>query len=460
MNRKPNIVFIFSDQQRWDTLGCYGQKLDISPNLDRMASDGVKFEHAFTCQPVCGPARACLQTGKHATETGCYRNNIALPLDEKTLAHYLSEEGYEVGYIGKWHLASTGSGLSTEGTEDVEIDYQTVAVPLERRGGYKDYWLAADILEYTSHGYDGYMYDRDMRKVEFKGYRVDCLTDFALDYLRTRTGEKPFFLFISFLEPHHQNDHKRYEGPEGSKERFNDFEVPGDLVNLEGDWKEQFPDYLGCCASLDHNVGRLRAELETLGLTDNTLIIYTSDHGSHFRTRNKAIEEGNFDDYKRCCHDAAIHIPMLAYGPGLKGGKTIRELVSLIDLPPTVLAAAEIEKPSVMRGRPLQELVEGKVKDWPEEIFLQISESQVGRAIRTQKWKYAVRAPGKSGVTDASSDIYVEDFLYDVENDPYEQNNLIIDPNFADVRKELGEILKRRMAEIGENVPEIKINTF
>lgn len=459
MHQKPNIVFIFPDQQRWDTLGCYGQKLDVSPNLDNMASEGVKFEHAFTCQPVCGPARACLQTGKYATEIGCYRNNIALPLDEKTLAHYLSEAGYEVGYIGKWHLASTGSGLSTEGTEEVEVDYQTIAVPPERRGGYKDHWLAADILEYTSHGYDGYMYDQDMRKVEFKGYRVDCLTDFALDYLRTRTGEKPFFLFVSYLEPHHQNDHRRYEGPEGSKERFKDFEAPGDLVNLEGDWQEQFPDYLGCCASLDYNLGRVRTELEKLGLTDNTLIIYTSDHGSHFRTRNKEIEEENFDDYKRCCYEAAIHIPLIAYGPGFKGGKIINELVNLIDLPPTVLAVAGVEKPAIIRGRPLQELVEGKAENWPEEVFLQISESQVGRAVRTKKWKYSVRAPGKSGVTDSSSDVYVEDVLYDLENDPHEQNNLVRDPSFANVRKELSEILKKRMAEIGENIPKIKTNT-
>jgi arylsulfatase A-like enzyme len=107
---KPNIIFFFSDQQRWDTLGCYGQKLPLTPNLDRMAAEGVRFEFAFTCQPVCGPARSCLQTGKYATQTGCFRNNIGLPTDEKTIAHWLSDGGYEVGYLGKWHLASTGLG--------------------------------------------------------------------------------------------------------------------------------------------------------------------------------------------------------------------------------------------------------------------------------------------------------------------------------------------------------------
>ena len=107
MNNQPNIIFVLSDQQRWDTLGCYGQELDVTPNLDRMASEGTRFEHAFTCQPVCGPARACLQTGRHATEIGCFRNSIALPVEVQTIARCLSGSGYETGYIGKWHLAST-----------------------------------------------------------------------------------------------------------------------------------------------------------------------------------------------------------------------------------------------------------------------------------------------------------------------------------------------------------------
>jgi arylsulfatase A-like enzyme len=126
---QPNILFILSDQQRWDTLGCYGQELDVTPNLDRMAAEGVRFENAFTCQPLCGPARACLQTGKYATETGCFRNRIALPLDETTIAHRLSDAGYEVGYIGKWHLATT------YGMGDADANYRTQPVPPERRGG-------------------------------------------------------------------------------------------------------------------------------------------------------------------------------------------------------------------------------------------------------------------------------------------------------------------------------------
>ncbi|RKY81453.1 arylsulfatase [candidate division KSB1 bacterium] len=437
----PNIVFIFSDQQRWDTVGCYGQELDITPNLDHMAEEGVRFEYAFTCQPVCGPARACLQTGKYATEVGCHTNHRMLPLKEKTIAHYLSENGYEVGYIGKWHLASYGP-------RGGKNDFRTRPVPPERRGGYKDFWLASDVLEFTSHSYDGHMFDGNMNKREFPPgrYRVDVLTDWVLEYLRTRSDKKPFFLFVSYIEPHHQNDHGHYEGPHGSKERFKEFKVPGDLVGTDGDWREEFPDYLGCVNSLDQNLGRIRDELNQLGIADNTLVIYTSDHGSHFRTRNS--------EYKRSCHDGCIRIPMIAYGPSFTGGKVISNLVSLIDLPPTILKAGGVEPPSYMRGKALQELLEGEVKDWPQEVFLQISESQCGRAIRTKKWKYSVRAPEKGG-SDPSSEIYVEDFLYDLEADPHERNNLVESEDHIEVRQRLSEILKYRMVQAGEKEPVI-----
>lgn len=440
---RPNIVFVFSDQQRWDTAGCYGQPLDITPNLDRMAAEGVRFEHTFTCQPVCGPARATLQTGKYPTEVGVHTNHRLLPLDEQTLAKRLSASGYEVGYIGKWHLASFGP-------MDGPDNFRTRPVPPERRGGYVDYWLASDTLEFTSHSYDGHMFDGEGRRVDFPEgrYRADALTDWTLDYLRTRTGEKPFFLFLSYIEPHHQNDHNRYEGPHGSQERFKDYVIPGDLVGTEaeGDWPENMPDYLGCCRNLDDNLGRIRAELDRLGLADNTLVIYTSDHGSHFRTRNA--------EYKRSCHDGCIRIPLVMCGPGFRGGIVQDELVSLIDLPVTVLAAAGLPQPEDWQGRPLQGLVNGTTDDWPEEVFLQISESQVGRAIRTRRWKYSVTAPGKSG-RDADSDVYVEDFLYDLERDPHEKYNLVRHPFYAGLRAELAARLKRRMAEANEAVPEI-----
>lgn len=442
---RPNIIFLFSDQQRWDTCGCYGQPLGTTPNLDRMAEDGVRFENAFTCQPVCGPARACIQTGKYATEIGCHTNHRMLPLDEKTIAHHLAGNGYATGYIGKWHLASCGP---LNGPDDCRIK----AVPPERRGGYKDFWLASDALEFTSHSYDGHMFDMDGNRREFPEgrYRVDAQTDWVLEYLQAQTSDKPFFLFVSYLEPHHQNDHGHYEGPKGSKEKFKDFIAPGDLVDTEGNWREEYPNYLGCVHSLDENVGRIRDTLAERGLAENTIVIYTSDHGSHFCTRNA--------EYKRSCHDGCIRIPLIVNGPGFKGGKAPTELTSLIDLPPTILTAAGITPPETMRGRPVQELLSGQAHDWPDEVFLQISESQCGRAIRTRKWKYSVRAPDKSG-HDPASEVYVEDFLYDLDADPHERNNLVCDSGFSKIRQKLAWTLKRRMVEAGEAEPQILSKT-
>jgi len=443
----PNIVFLFSDQQRWDTLGCYGQPLDVTPNLDRLAREGVLFENVFTCQPVCGPARSCLMTGKYATETGCFQNGISLPRTEKTLAHHLSGAGYEVGYIGKWHLAS-----DDEAMEDREaFNVRTKPVPPDRRGGFTDFWLASDILEFTSHSYDGHMFDADGNQRDFPAgrYRVDAQTDWVLEYLQTRTGERPFFLFVSYLEPHFQNDHVHFEGPTGSKERFRDFTVPGDLAGTEGDWREEYPDYLGCCRSLDQNVGRIRDELTSLGLAENTLLVYTSDHGCHFRTRN--------GEYKRSCHDGCLRIPLVVHGPGFTGGRTIPDLVSLLDLPPTVLHSGGVEPPPYMSGRRLQDLVSGKATDWPEEVFAQISESHCGRTVRTRKWKYSVRAPQEFAHPRLrDSAVYVEDFLYDLEADPHERNNLVRDPAHAGTRAGLAETLVRRMMEAGEDAPEIR----
>lgn len=458
MNQKPNIIFFFSDQQRWDTAGCYGQPLDITPHLDALAAEGVKFQNAYTCQPVCGPARACLQTGKYATTLGCYRNNIALPSNEKTIAHYLNEAGYRTGYVGKWHLASTGSD-SHEKLE-APVEYIQRGIPKERRGGYKDFWIASDVLEDTSHGYGGYLFDENNEKVTFTGYRTDAVTDFALSYVETWEKDEPHFLFISHIEPHHQNDRNHFEGPIGSREKFADFVAPKDLEEAPGEWgsnwKTEYPDYLGCCHQLDKNLGRLMECLKEKGLADDTIVIYTSDHGSHFKTRTV--------EYKRSCHDASIHIPLVIRSgknteSAFKGGKCENALVSLIDLPPTILRMAGCAVPDTMQGRAIQEIEEirqgQRDETWQKEVFLQISESQVGRCIRTQKYKYSVRAYDKNSWLDAKAEEYREEYLYDLEKDPHELHNLVSHPDYESVREQLRTQLIQKMVSVGEEAPVI-----
>lgn len=433
---RENIIFYFTDQQRADTCGCFGQPLDITPNLDSLAKEGVKFDHAYSPQPVCGPCRALFQTGKYPTETGCFRNNIMLPKGVKTLADYIEEAGYETAYIGKWHLASDG-----ELEKAPVIDHTITAIPKELRGGYTGFWRTADVLEFTSHGYDGYVFDENDNRIDFKGYRADCIMDMALQFFDQYDRKKPFFMTISQIEPHHQNDHKHYEGPHGSKEKYKNFVLPGDLAALKGNAAEEYPDYLGQCASLDENLGRLIERLKEEHLYENTVIIFASDHGSHFMTRNTDSHLHGYDDYKRTCHAAATHVPLVIAGGPYQGGKEVEELVSTESLPKTILAIAGVDVGDAMIGENLLDVVCGKTDNRPDVVFSQISESRVGRCIRTRYYLYSVYAPDKDGGACAASDLYADDFLYDLRTDPYELNNLIHDPAYDKVRLELREKL-------------------
>lgn len=438
-----NLIFYFSDQQRWDTCGCYGQPLNITPNLDRLAEEGVQFNHAFSPQPVCGPCRALFQSGKYPTETGCFRNNIMLPSHIKTLGQYMEKDaGYETAYIGKWHLASDG-----ELEQIPRIDHTITAIPLELRGGYTGFWRAADVLEFTSHGYDGYIFDENNQKIEFKGYRADCINDFALEFLDQYEGKKPFFMTVSQIEPHHQNDHRHYEGPAGSKKKYADFVLPKDLEILKGNAAEEYPDYLGQCASLDENLGKLIAKLKEKNLYENTVILYASDHGSHFKTRNTDNHLNGYDDYKRTCHDSALHVPLIIAGGPFKGGKKVDELVSTESLPKTLLALAGIDVQDAMIGENLLDVVQQKDPHRKNQIFAQISESRLGRCIRTNDYLYSVYAPGIHGGEKAASDYYADDFLYDLKKDPWQLNNVVQDPAYTEVkivlRKELAKWIEK-----------------
>ena len=431
---RPNIIFYFSDQQRWDTVN-----EEATPNLMQLAREGIQFENSYTCQPVCGPARACLQTGMYATQCGCYWNGVPLPQTIRPMAEYFNEEGYETAYVGKWHLAS-------DRLPNVGFHCEKTAIPKERQGGYKNWWRAADVLEFTSHGYDGYVFDAEGNQIDFKGYRADCINDFALEYLDQKTSDDPFFLFISQLEPHHQNDRHCYEGPKETVEKFRDYPIPPDLSFLEGDYEKMYPDYMAAINRLDENVGRLVAKLKEKGLYENTILIYTSDHGSHFKTRNL--------EYKRSCHDSATHTPLIIRGGPFQGGKKEERLVSLIDLPPTMLDLAGIPIPKSYMGHSLVRELAGEE---PERdcVFIQISESQCGRAIRTKQYKYSVRALAPTGYTIHRSPVYFEDYLYDLTKDPIEKNNLIKDRSYAFVRQKMKKLLLREMERAGEKKPVI-----
>ena len=433
---RPNVIVFFTDQQRWDTTGVHGNPLGLTPNFDRMAQWGTHLYNAFTCQPVCAPARASLQTGLYATETSVFRNGIALPTDMRTLAHHFGAAGYRTAYIGKWHLAS----------ED--------PVPEAQQGGY-EYWLGSNLLEFTSEPYNTVMYDRAENAVKLPGYRVDALTDAAIRYIDVHQ-EQPFYLFLSFLEPHHQNHIDDYVAPDGYRERYTGRWVPPDLAALGGSVHQHLGGYYGIVKRLDEALGRMLDALKSLGLSEDTILLYTTDHGSHFKTRNS--------EYKRSCHESAVRLPTALcgpsahrQGPGFDGGGRIQQLVSLVDLPPTLLDAAGLPVPEEMQGRSIVPLLHGNAAEWPEEVFIQISESQVGRAVRTHRWKYSVVAPDKEGWRDPAADHYIEEYLYDLEADPYELTNLLGYESHQKVAAVMRERLIRRMVEAGEAAPTIEV---
>ena len=441
--RKPNIIVYLSDQFRWDFVGANGANSSTkTPNLDAMAKRGKNFTHAVTNQPVCAPARSVLMTSRFATETNVWHNGPALDNTLPTLAGELRKAGYTSNLIGKWHLAPSaekdGGGPGY--------------VKPEHRGGFLDLWEGANALEHTSHPYYGSLFDGDGKEIKFQDqYRVDFLTDRTEKFLRQK-HDKPFFLFVSQLEPHQQNDENRMVGPKGSAARFINAHVPPDLRALPGDWHQQLPDYYGACESIDSSVGRIRSVLHETGQAENTIFVFISDHGCHFMTRNQ--------EYKRSTHNSSVRIPLIVDGPGFEGAQQIPELTGIINVAPTLLEAVGVPVPATWKGRSFLPLLNDSAarEAWPNKELIQISESMTARTIRTQDWTYCVA--DISGAKQAASAKYLEWQLYDQRNDPHELVNLAGRKEYLEVAKQLRGELAELLQYAGEGSPEIQPATL
>jgi arylsulfatase A-like enzyme len=436
-SQRPNVILIISDQFRWDCLGANGRNpLNLTPYLDAMATQGTNFANAITNQPVCGPSRACLFTGSYGTRHGVWRNSLPISPGVPTLANVFRRGGYSANYIGKWHLAPVNTN-----------DPATLGpVPIQYRGGFDDFWEGCNVLELTSHPYEGSIWDGSGREIRFENtYRVDFITDRVVAFLRERRPE-PFLLVISYLEPHFQNDCNCFVAPKGYADRYRNSFVPPDLSFFPGDWQEQLPDYYGCIARVDENVGRLRQELDALRVSDRTVVAFVSDHGCHFRTRNP--------EYKRSGHESSIHVPLLIAGPRFNHARTVRRGVAHVDLAPTLLDAAGLEAPASMQGHSVLPLIESDGAAGPaDEILIQISESMTGRALRTPRWTYVVAVP--DGASRESAPQYVEYQLYDLLADPHQLVNLAGRRETQQVSVQLRERLRQRMTDAGEAPAEI-----
>lgn len=453
--KRPNVILIHADQFRWDAVGAYGlNPMGLTPNLDSMAERGTLFKNAITNQPVCSPSRACLMTGQYPCKNGVWKNGPGLTPGVPTIATAFRQAGYTANYIGKWHLA--GHGI-------------TGPVPAEYRGGFLDLWQASNVLEFTSHPYEGNLYDASGKEIHFSDiYRVDFITDLAVRFLRGKPRQ-PFLLTVANIEPHFQNDMNRFVAPKGYAARYANPFVPEDLRFFPGDWPSQLPDYYGCIAKIDESVGKIVKTVSELGLAENTIIAFLSDHGCHFKTRNT--------EYKRSPHESSIHVPFVVQGPGFDYSKIVPQLVGMVDIAPTLLEAAGAPAPASMQGKSAMPLVEGKTQSWRSEIFIQMAEWVTGRALRTDRWTYAVgstkrgaetpipqneiyseyRTPNLSGGSTPApyADKYVEYQLYDLSSDPHQLVNLAGRDGSLAVASELRERLRSRIQEAGDHTAEM-----
>jgi arylsulfatase A-like enzyme len=436
-SQRPNVLMICADQFRADFVGMSRENPSVkTPHIDALAKRGVHFRQCATNQPLCSPSRASFLTGRYATETAVWKLGIELDHSLPTLATEFRKNGYSANFIGKWHVSQTDLANGKK---------QLGWIPAgPSRGGFDDLWEGANVLELVSHPYDGNYWDNEGNNIGYKGeYRVDFIANRAVKLIE-KQHDKPWFLFLSQLEPHQQNDVDDFIPPKRYEGAYADPYIPEDLRSLPGNWRSRIPGYYGCVQAIDDCIGTLVAALERTRQLDNTIVLFFSDHGCTFRTR--------FGEYKRSPHESSIRVPFIIAGPGFEQATVIEELVSLLDLAPTLLDGVGIERPIQMRGRSLKSLMQDpKARaGWDSTVYFQISQSICGRGIRTPDWCYCAFDPTVQHGNAAFGEHYQDFALYSIAGDPAQMVNLIGRLEYKHIADQLREELQRRIVAAGE----------
>ncbi|MEO6912084.1 MAG: sulfatase-like hydrolase/transferase [Edaphobacter sp.] len=428
---------ICADQFRADFVGANHENPSVrTPHIDALAARGTNFKQCMSNQPLCSPSRASFMTSRYATETAVWKLGIELNHALPTIATEFRKNGYTSNFIGKWHVSQTE-------LKDGKKQLGWIP-PGASRGGFDDLWEGANVLELISHPYKGNYWDDSGKNIGFKDeYRVDFITNRGVSLIEQK-HDKPWFLFLSQLEPHHQNDVDEFVPPKRYEDKYADPYIPADLQNLPGNWRSRIPGYYGCVQAIDDCVGTLVAALERSAQLDNTIILFFSDHGCTFRTR--------LGEYKRSPHESSIRVPFVIAGPGFDQSATINEVVSLLDLTPTLLDGAGIAPAASMKGKSLKALAQNPKTRmaWDSTSYFQISQSICGRGIRTSEWCYCAFDPTVQG-GDAEYSAHYQDFaLYSIAGDPAEKVNLVGRPEYKDIADHLRSELLKRIAAAGE----------
>jgi len=464
--KRPNIVFIFSDDHAYQAISAYGdaRKLNETPAIDRLAKEGLRFDRCLVTNSICGPSRATILTGKYSHKNGFYNNsNSKFDPSQTTFPKLMQAAGYQTAIVGKWHLISDPTGFDF---------WQT----LPGQGAY----------------YNPAM-ERNGEKIKVAGYVTDIITDVSLEWLKQRDKSKPFVLMTQHKAPHrewepalrhlgHDGDRRYPEPPtlfddyahRGIAVRDQDMTIektmtakdvklvtPGALspeqralwdayyaprneafqkMNLNSkelvQWRYQryMHDYLGCVKAVDESVARLLKYLDDEGLAENTIVVYSSDQGFYLG------EHGWFD--KRWVFEESVRTPLLVRWPGAtKPGSVSQDLVSNLDFAETFLDAAGLPLPPEMQGRSLVPILKGqKPADWRTSFYYHYYEYPTPHHVRPH---YAVITDRYKLVRFYGGDAEEYTELYDREKDPLEMRSFFAEASYATTVKELEAELQR-----------------
>ena len=410
--KQPNIVFVFADQMRAHAMGCMGNEQVITPNLDKMAGEGLLVTNAVSAQPVCTPYRAQLLTGRYGHSTGVIHNDIRLPDSEILISEQMKKAGYATGYIGKWHLS---------GNRSDPVDAKS------RRGW--DFWAVRN----CSHSYFWPVYWLNDAKepIKARGWEPDVQTDLAIEFIKKKKSE-PFCLFLSFGPPHNP-----YKAPKKYQDMYKDQKLKN-RPNVPGGDTKNLREYYAMVTSLDSCMGRINDALAEAGVADDTIVVFTSDHGDMLGSQGHPLKQRPWEE--------SINVPFIVRYPAkVKKGQVRDWIVSSVDVMPTLLGMCNAPVPSQVDGMDYSATFLGKSDKERDAAFL-FNVHQGGgpgtdwRGIRTKEWVYAFHFSG-------------DWIMYDLKNDPYQLKNLIDDPKYATKKKELHEQLEAMRKELGESLP-------
>ena len=479
IKRRPNIVLFVTDQQRSDTIFSHGRSDARTPHLDRLANDGVSFTRAFCTAPMCGPARTSLLSGlfphthgmvaNRQERPGC--NRIALSPEVRLLADYLGEAGYATAYTGKWHL---GTGSDRRGFKDFLVRFGQGSGDVDTPNGndYENFVrkLGSELTgKKTGHEADPDFYDARIKcgpsRFGLAEHVASYACDRAVEFIRSRDSggdDRPFVLVYSCQEPHapftcpepffSMIDPESLDLPASVRDASGrrwldrpDWQLTSTEPFSEGDLRKMWSAYLGTVGFIDYLVGRITAALVDTGVMDNTVFIFTSDHGEMLGSHGLLLKGASF-------YEELVRIPLIVRAPGGSAGETRDALVSHADLVPTILDYARVAPPPSLQGENLRSLLEGGGTDIREGIAAEFHSTNWTdplaplRMWRTKHWKYVESLAGEH-----------DHELYDLVNDPGEMNNLAGEASHRGTLAQLARDLHAWCRATGDRWPEVPL---